>query len=431
MNNLTNIILITIDSLRFDALDNHLSELDAFSNLIKRGSYFTRAYSSAPYTVHSMVSLLTGLFSFRLKKVDIGEFDGVTIDKELTIASKLKQAGYKTIGIHSNPFLSNMLGFDKGFDTYLDYFPLRSWPIPRLTKRFLVKLVRLFQKQPYLIAPEINKRLFNILDKSNSDNPVFLWIHYMDTHGPYQSKGNNSYYNKFKAEALWHKAIKEPQELTPSDRKTLYNTYLEEISFLDKNISQLIDGLNHRNLLEDSLIFITADHGDAFGEHGFYSHPAMLYEELIRVPLIAIGPQIPQKRVEGLCSNISIAPTIIEILDMDNQIQFDEKSLLSVINNSGEKYVISFAEIYPEYHASIIKGSWKLIKNYGNDTVELFNIINDPKENHNIVKENQKIADELNEILKKIIENNSNPGSKKIGSIDPSIESRLRDLGYF
>jgi len=169
----------------------------------------------------------------------------------------------------------------------------------------------------YARAPEINSRSLSWIDSLSEDQPFFLWNHYMDVHGPYQPPGD--YRSQFgdghwdvDPQSLYKRAIDDPGSITDTERQALIDLYDGEIRYTDYHLCQFLDELERRGLYEGTLIIVTADHGDAFGEHGYYEHPRRLHEELTKVPLIVAGPETGNAKHSGPVSTLDVLPTCLD-----------------------------------------------------------------------------------------------------------------------
>jgi arylsulfatase len=166
-------------------------------------------------------------------------------------------------------------------------------------------------------AAEINDRSLSWLNSVDDDQPFFLWNHYMDPHGPYNAPADYTYANRKlsngETQELYQKAIDRPDEITGVERQLLIDSYDGEIRYLDEQLQALFNALNDRELLEQSLIVVTADHGDAFGEHGYYTHPRYLHESLLHVPLLVSLPgESRSETVSTPVSTLGIVPMVLE-----------------------------------------------------------------------------------------------------------------------
>jgi len=305
------VILLSIDALRADHLhylgyDRSTSPtLDALAeNLVS----FSNAMSASSHTREAVPSLLTG------RSPDVFAADGYRLATE-SIAGMVHENGYATAGFHSNPYLSRAYGYDSEFDTFYDDLYLGNNRLLALVQRALDKFV--FNRGEYHArADEINRRSLSWLDSlSDTDRPFFLWNHYMDVHGPYNPPESHEVYvseslSNGEAQKLYQKTISDPESVTERERELLIDLYDSELRYLDDRIGAFLDELRERDLFEDSLIVVTADHGDAFGERGYFTHPRYPHEELLRVPLLISTPSGDTGTIEQPVSTLDIVPTI-------------------------------------------------------------------------------------------------------------------------
>lgn len=308
-----NVVLLTVDALRADHCSHHGYARDTSPHLeewASKGATFTTAISASSHTREAMPALLAGKHPV----------DACTDTYELgteSIATALNRHGYTTGGFHSNPYLSRTYGFGNGFDEFYDDLLIGRHRSVALLQRLFDKL----RDRHFARAEQINDRSISWLD--TVQEPFFLWNHYMDVHGPYEPP--QTYRDQFcdtsisdrRCQWLFNQALSNPDEIDAAERQLLIDLYDSEINYIDDHLAEFLRTLEHRGVLERTLVIITADHGDAFGEHGYYVHPRYLHEEVLHVPLIVIGPDIPTYTDETPVSTVDIVPTIAEITDCD------------------------------------------------------------------------------------------------------------------
>jgi arylsulfatase len=310
-----NIILLSADALRADHLScygYHRETSPVLDNLAEESIRFTNAYSASSHTREAVPALLTG------------EYPDVAVDSEYhlasdTVASALSEEGFATAGFHSNPFVSRAYGFDQGFDVFDDDLHLGQHKLIALAQRALDKL----RNRHYARAEEINERSLQWLDSLDDGECYFVWNHYMDTHGPYEPPSEyatlwaNHGLSGRDAQSLYQRAIDEPDSITDDERQLLLDLYDAEIRYNDEYIGQFLNTLRERGLLEESLVIVTADHGDAFGEHGYYEHPRYLHDEITHVPLFVRPPGGGDGDVDEPASTLDVAATIEDAVGCD------------------------------------------------------------------------------------------------------------------
>ncbi|EMA58387.1 sulfatase [Halorubrum lipolyticum] len=310
-----NVVLLSADALRADHLSSygyHRETSPVLDDLAEEAIRFENAYSASSHTREAVPALLTGEYP------DVAVDDGYRLATE-TVASTLSEEGFATAGFHSNPFVSRAYGFDEGFDHFDDDLHLGQHKLVALAQRAWDKL----RNRHYARAEEINERSLSWLDSVDDDEPFFLWNHYMDTHGPYEPPGEyatlyaDESVSGREAQSLYQRAIKDPESITDDERELLIDLYDAEIRYNDAKIGEFLEALRERDLLEESLLIVTADHGDAFGEHGYYEHPRYLHDEITKVPLYVRPPGGRGEEVATTASTLDVAATIEAIVGVD------------------------------------------------------------------------------------------------------------------
>lgn len=309
-----NVILLTIDALRSDHMSCYgyeretTPEIDAFAaeNLRARN-----CCSASSHTREAVAPILTGQYP------DECVSNHYTFTGE-TIATQLKEYGYRTAAFHSNPYISRAYGYDVGFDEFDDDIHLSGNRILTLLQRLWDK----FRNHHYARASKINDRSLRWLDEQDK-RPVFLWNHYMDVHGPYEPlKGYDHWDSGLargrEAQRQYRRALKQGSDVGGEERQALEDAYDGEIRYIDEKIGEFLESLSERGFLANSLIIITADHGDGFGEHGYFGHPRQLHDELVRVPLIVKTPDGTEAEVQVPASTLDVVPTVLAAIDEED-----------------------------------------------------------------------------------------------------------------
>ncbi|MHC4713696.1 MAG: sulfatase-like hydrolase/transferase [Planctomycetota bacterium] len=316
------IVLIVSDAMRADRLGalragrSITPNLDA---LAARGLVFENCYAPSTWTKTSMASILTGTYP---------PYNGVltpddTIPKNCdTIADMLKRQGYDTYGVQTNPWLApeeptldthgkqvRWYGFHKGFDSY----------------RYLEPdtLDRSVEQPAYANAVALNGTAEEAI--ARPFGPLFLYLHYMETHQPWLDRVPREFSGKFCSKregrsvgAVFHddqKLIKRIfsvpfEEVSDDEKVRLDEIYDEAVAYVDMMIGRIITSLRERPEASETLIIFTSDHGDELFDHRGLGHAHTVYEELTRVPLIICGPGIRPGRVRERLSNVNLYETL-------------------------------------------------------------------------------------------------------------------------
>jgi arylsulfatase A-like enzyme len=339
-----NVILIVIDTLRTDRLGAYggARGLTPFlDGLAGRGVRFERAYATSSWTCPSVASLLTSRYP---SQHHVTTIDSVLRDSEVTIAEILAESGYVTVGMSGNLRLDARFGYAQGF---------RRWGTDLKTDK--------------LGAAALRHRALARLDRSrraNPGRPVFLYLQYMDPHSPYappapfrrrfdqrDPRQSADEANRKLAELRW-------QELTPEDVTLLESLYDGEVAYLDSELAQLFRDLDARGLLADSVVLITADHGEEFGEHLNYEHGFSLFDTALRVPLLVLESRAGEPRVvSDPVSLVDVAPTILALTGAAAPPPFEGRSLVPLMGPRGAG--VAAADVLAELPKSHDGPDWR------------------------------------------------------------------------
>lgn len=395
-----NIIFITIDALRADHLGCYGYQRNTSPNidaLAKQGVMFNKCFSSSNATVRSFPGILTGRYLAVIKK-NYAFYNNNLDNKFNTLAEYLKKEDYFTAAFIKNAHLRIKQGFEQGFDCYENVDD---------------------------DAQAMTVRVLDFLKKYQNNKPFFIWIHYLDLHVPYAFLPE--YFKQFENDELYKKNDKilkfNPEDnLGPYDsfgsipkvafRENKYNLnyyiacYDAGILYTDFYIGKLL-----KNIKDNTIIILTADHGESLGEHNsYFSHEVNIFDELLHVPLIIKDNRYFKagRKISTAVSSVDIVPTILSRIDpfwyFFNKNKFDGIDLRGMLNgkNIGRRYIYSY---FPwAWSIRDVKENIKYIlyKN-GRGRLYLF-----PDENTNYIKDNSaritKIREELRINLKKWIE---------------------------
>lgn len=392
-----NVVLLTIDTLRKDVLGcyGHKSELTPFiDSIAEKGIKFTKAQTVAPYTQPSFPGILTSSYYF-----DYGK-EKMLSSRRTIISEALKKAGIITAGFHSNPYLSGYFGWNRGWDEFYDSMQEDVDPM-----------------SPYIKGDVVNQKVDRWLSSyiSGSDyKPFFLWTHYMDVHEPYVPEkkyidvvdpsinlGKDEMFKLFKEVVLKRDASNEE---TVKLLKKLYLAHVREINDYTRMFFNI---LAKHNVLDDSFVIITADHGDEFGEHKSLSHDGKMYSELIDAPLLIYNYESVQgKTCHTLVSGLDISPTIVHLFGLEPVENFQGRSLLP-LDSYPEKgcYGEAIGKLThkiqqankPTYFYR--EGDLKVIYRVEENSWQMYDLQADPEEKNNII-DTSPLAEEMKSKLR-------------------------------
>lgn len=443
MPSLPNVLLLVVDSLRFDVLFDEATTTPTIDGLVDDGITFSQCISQGISTAPAMTALLTG----RLP-LDYGGHWYLE-DGQPTFAEEFRNAGYTTCAVHSNPYVSSRRNFDRGFDYFEEdvvaFEPDRTLErAPEKLLRLLSRVSRLVSKTPYTPAETVNEQVLDAVD--GTDGPWFCWAQYMDVHGPYLPGGDVTYRNKFRAEWLWRKAaVNSPDGVTKAEHEELWRNYEREVEYIDEQFGALFDALDAREKLDNTVIVVTADHGDEFYEHGRYGHGNLPYDELTNVPLVVSFPDAShdQTEVSEMVRAVDVLPTILDHLDVDVSDVMSERmvgtSLLPLVCDSGSDNEIEQAVTEKRVRDTdalrigLRTGRWKFLYDGTTDETALYDLQADPAEQTDVSDDNPEIAarfqDDLDARFTRIDETTESV-DVPTPDVDAGTEERLRALGY-
>ncbi len=315
-----NVLLISLDTLRADRLSvyGHRHRTSPhIDELARRGVLFENVIAAAPFTLASHMSIMTGCYpSFH--HTNLVKTDRLP-DSITTLAEILYRQGYRTMAITGGGQVSADYGFGRGFESYTE-FTLKEDDLP----------AKLRMLEPWL--------------RENGNRPFFVFLHTYKIHAPYRPKPEflkvfeSSYHGTVDGELATLRQInKQRLTLTPADVAHLEALYDAEIREVDEALGKLFDFLRKTGLNENTLVVLTSDHGEEFGEHGLWGmHSHTLYDELLKVPLIFVLPgKLPQgKRVRNLVSAIDILPTILDLVGVTPNNAYQGHSLIPLMSGS-------------------------------------------------------------------------------------------------
>ncbi len=427
---INNVVLIIACSLRADHLSCYGYERKTSPNidkLAKEGILFKNCFSQAPFTAHSVPSIMTSKYPRKLFGVD---HDYVIIpDHAKTIAEFFREAGFYTMGFMANPWISKPFNFDQGFDYFYD--------TSELLKNYTTEKDRLANR---VWGKELTNKIGEQL-KGLKDN-FFLQILFIDNHDPYES------HPPFRGKFSFDK-----------QNIQMVNRYDETILNLDYYIGKLVETLRTLNLLDNTLIIFTSDHGDGFGKFHKYdrSHAYFLYNTVIKIPLIIYSPSLHLAGVtiNNYVTPMDILPTVLDLIGIQYaQKDFDgvsQTAAFSKVPPSDTSKRLIFSETNFMNNKSgmirsciMINQRWKLIHNYQTSlrkqklsVYELYDLTTDPNEKNNLANEKQEVVNELVLLLEDWQKNNTlSPAKDKINqaysieNIPPELEMQLKALGY-
>jgi arylsulfatase A-like enzyme len=316
-----NVVLLTIDCLRKDVLGcygNQEGLTPFLDSIAQKSIQFTKAQTVAPYTQASFPGILTSSYYFDHAKE---EKQTERLSPKRTLVSEmLKQAGVATAAFHSNPYLGDYFGWNRGWDQFYD--SMEEEEVSPLS--------------PFIKGDGINHMVDKWLSshiRGSDYRPFFLWTHYMDVHEPYIPKKEyldtvapSIDLSKEEMLELFEEVVLKRDVSSAETVNVLGKLYRAVVREADDHSRTFFDVLGQHGVLDDSVVMITTDHGDEFGEHGSLSHNGKMYAELIDSPLLIYNSEA--QVCDTLVSGLDISPTIVHLLGLEPVENFQGHSLL-------------------------------------------------------------------------------------------------------
>lgn len=388
------LVLITVDTWRGDHAFAERAGVPLTPRLerfAEGGTRFTAADSAANATSPGVTGFLTGLLPFRS---GVMTNPHMLSDRVPTLASMAREAGFTTLAVVANPVLRPGMGFEQGFDLYE--------LLPPEAERAKAR------------ADAVTDAALAHLDGAPRDRRLFLWVHYMDPHGPYAPPAETR--ELFPVEAFDAEGdlpllrdhsgkggvprYQQAGQAPPSrDGRDYLARYAAEVVFLDRELGRLLDGLDDRGVLEDAVVAITSDHGEALaGDHGYYfSHANGATQDQLHVPLVLACPACPAGAVdERPVSTLDLAPTLVALLGLPVPAghSLDGVSLLS-------------PEPRPVWgraprEVSLRSGHWKGVWSHAGRPPRLYHLGNDPGELRDLASRHRDRLQTLSELRREL-----------------------------
>ncbi len=428
-----NVVLVTIDTLRADQLGIYghpFVKTPALDAIGRAGAVFSWHFIQEPQTNPSHASMFTGLYpassGIRVHMVD-------KLPASIaTTASVLQAAGYQTAGLYSWLSLEPQYsGLEHGFQTYQSVGPASSGLMASPTVEKAMAQYRIAEQ--YLLLPNLANDVLpwksNVestakgradlttdaaiaqLQAFAGDAPYFLWVHYFDPHYPYDPPAafaqlyDPSYRGPVDGSMRVVDGIQSGSfKPADADIRQLLSLYQGEITFLDTHISRLFQEIDRLGQTSNTVVAVTGDHGESFGEHadldegGDFFHPHSLYNTEQRVPLLLRYPARLKAgtTVKAATQAIDLFPTLLELAQVPASGQAQGKSLVQLLDGRDDGIGRAAFSAMPDYvFTSLTVDGWKLIQNNASGLRRLFDLSTDPVEQNDQMQARPDVANSM------------------------------------
>jgi choline-sulfatase len=341
-----NIVVYLIDTLRADRLGVYghtgglTPNLDAFA---REATVFDNATAQAPWTRPSVASIFTGL-----EPLDHGVWNLETKlgDGAVTVAERLADGGYRTAGFSTNHHVSNAFGLHQGFQDF-----------------------RFFHLDPD--SRTVNREVAGWLDQVDPTKPFFLYVHTIDPHEPYDPPADMR--QRFAPDVpgglIGDKPTVRRAATAKGDTRAelmgqLFALYDAEVAANDRSFGELVAELRRRDLYDDAWVFVLADHGEEFDEHGALGHTKNLHDETVDIPLMVKPPRQRQgSRVGEVVQHIDVLPTLLRAAGLEVPAGLRGRDLLLAAPGGARLPRAVFSHLASNHYGLSVRwGEWKLIR---------------------------------------------------------------------
>jgi arylsulfatase A-like enzyme len=384
------VLIVTLDTTRADRLPSYGFTgvaTPALDRLSREGTVFEQAVSVAPLTLPAHCSLFTGLFPMHHRVRD--NADPPLDRRRGTLAEMLRTKGYQTAAFIGSDVLRADRGVARGFDLYIDG--------QRDSSEILLRRS----------AAAVVDDAVGWLRRRNTDR-FMVWVHLYDAHAPYD--------------------LPEPYRTLFADAP-----YLGAIAFMDAQIGRLLDVLDRSGAGNRTLIVVAGDHGESLGDHGEESHGILLYESTLHVPLIVRTPGLVRRRVSSIVRLVDVMPTVLDLAGV-RPTNSDGASLVPLLTGrSRDLGLEAYSESwYPR------RFGWSPLRSLRGDRFklidgpqpELYDLVSDPFEAHDIIAERPGLAMAMARRLSRFEDESRREGESKPRKAAEASDDVLASLGY-
>ncbi|MCG8592194.1 MAG: sulfatase-like hydrolase/transferase [Proteobacteria bacterium] len=424
------VLLLTSDTLRSDRLGAYGSTLGLTPHLdalLEEATVFEAAYAPCSYTLPSASTILTGRYP-----EELGMLTNVSALRSgfPTLAEVFGLSGWRTGAVVSNYVLRRGTGVELGFELFDDTFPQ----------------LEANRDMPERIGPDTTDAALALVDRlADSGQPVLLWVHYQDPHGPYlPGEARRARYLEIEREQpdgqrqlsvgkLGVGAIPEYQLVAGEFEVAFYRAgYDGEVAWLDEEIGRLFDGLRARGLWSDTVVAFTADHGESLGETDYwFAHGEYLSDPLVRVPLAFRVPGRPPARVAEPVSLVDVFPTLLGYAGLPVLESYPGRDLLAEsLPDDGRSIYVATLRGATKARYAVIHGRHKYVLTAGEGDARGEELYALGDETRNLVEQEPTRAAELRQRLQEVRSGLARPPEERRQQLDEAERQRLRQLGY-
>lgn len=424
-----NILVIVVDTLRPDHLSCYGYERDTSPNIDRLAGesvLFEEARSTSSWTLPAMMSMFTGR---NCRRHGVLDYRHSLTSNIPILAGLLREHGYATIGVVSTPTLEGRFGFARGFDTYDDQSYKMTYED---LEDFGSAGDRLQASRDMVSSPLITRLASNWINRLvKKEKPWYLFVHYMDPHFNYLPPAPyNTMYDPDYKGSVDGRDVKYSKTIRPgvdsNDLRHLIALYDGEIRHNDEQLGELLQTLRQSGQYDNTIIVLTADHGEEFLEHGSTAHGETLYDEVVRIPLIIRMPGQTARKRKDPVSLVDVFPTLCQAVGIKVPEGLDGLDLAKEIPPRRTLLL----DVDVEGHiTALLRGDQKLIINFEKRTLERYDLSKDREER--VPLPDATVAHQgMKEEILRYRESGIEPIRRETSGMDDQTLEEIKNLGY-
>jgi arylsulfatase A-like enzyme/Tfp pilus assembly protein PilF len=395
-----NVLVITLDTTRADhigAYGYRAALTPTIDRLARDGVMFRNCFTSVPLTLPSHSALFTGRYPIANNVRNNGNY--FLPAGETTLAELLRARGYDTRAVIAAFVLLSKFGVNQGFAVYDDSLDSHE-------------MIRNYKSE---IPAEMVHEKFSTWLGQNGGKPFFYWLHFYDPHSPYRP----------------------PLEFAKRFPPNPMGQYDGEIAYTDHWVGRVIESLRASGVLEHTLVVISGDHGEGFGEHQEQGHGIFCYDETLKVPLIFYAPKLlaGKRLVTGRVGLVDVMPTVLDLLGAEIPAAIQGRSFAALLKGRSEEdeRTFYFESLYGREEMNWAPLTGLLYRNYKYISLpdpELYDLGSDRGEKQNLFLRKNIVARDMDRRLAKFVADHSQLGGETRRELSAGDKEQLQALGY-
>ena len=430
-----NVLVYMVDTLRADALSpygNEVLQTPEIARFAEGAIVYEQAFAASSWTRASVASLFSGL---QPDVHNVRDRADRASEPVAALASAFRDAGYRTGAIVTNPNVGRFFGFGEGFDDYIELFEHSDDPVV------------IDEYAPRARADEVTKRAIRWIDEG--DAPWFLFVLVTDPHAPYAPPPGFDTYSLDDARRSSHAPLTKRGRKRRGPRIDAHRRYMGEVTFTDRAFGALMQHLRRRELDDDTIVALTADHGEHFGDHDALGHGRTLFQAVLHIPLILRlpGGERGGHRLATPVQLVDLHPTLVSMAGVALPVAAarpGDASPLPLEERANPRPAFAQLDLDTVRAEMIYAAPWKYIRPppylepaWAPTRTVLYDLTQDPEERQNEAEAKQVIASQLEELLDLRAEGSGVLSAAVVTSAPPEVmdmpddvQRALEHLGY-